>query len=83
MRTIIAFAVLSIIAAMMFTFDTAEAHWRSTRTWRCPPAFIHPSTPGDLIGLFASGAIGGTHTGISIVFSLPDKEHLPIRRLPP
>ena len=50
MRTLIAFAVLSIIAAMMFTLDTteaAEAHLRSTpRIWRCPPC-IYPSQYWD------------------------------------
>jgi len=43
MRTLIAFSVLSIIAARMFTLDTAEAHERSTTPiWRCPPC-IYPS----------------------------------------
>jgi hypothetical protein len=36
-----------------------------------PPAFFRPNIPGGLIGLFVSGAIGGTDTGISIVFSSP------------
>ena len=68
MRTL-AFAVLSTITAMLLTLDTAEAHWRpTTQTWRCPPCIFSPPYPGGLIGLFVSGAIGGTDTGISIVF---------------
>ena len=70
MRTLTAFVVL-IIAGVMVTLDTAEAHWRSTTLWRCPPAFIRRNIPADLIGLFASGGIGGTNTGISILFSSP------------
>jgi hypothetical protein len=71
MRTL-AFAVLSTIAAMMFTVDTAEAHWRpTTRIWRCPPCIFPPQYPRRSFGLFVSGVIGGTNTGISIVFSSP------------
>jgi hypothetical protein len=69
MRTL-AFVVLSIIASMIFTLETAEAHWRpTTRAWRCPPVFIRPNIPDGPTGLFVSGAIDGTDTGISIVFN--------------
>jgi hypothetical protein len=70
MRTL-AFAVLSIIAAMIFTLDTAEAHWRpTTGTWRCPPCVYPSQYPRRSVGLFVSLATGGGRdTGISIVFS--------------
>jgi hypothetical protein len=49
MKTVIAFSVLSIITAMIFTPNTAaagEAHWRyASPKWRCPPCIYSSQYP--------------------------------------